>query len=732
MDESRAKQIMRSKVVALDTETATSDPADKKGALKALRCRLRGVSLAWEHQGGVSAKYWSFDRDEMPAEEAASRWDDFKREVLVPLFARKALVLAFHNASFDLKVMRARGLTPQAARISDTMIMDFLLDENRPHDLKSCARDHLGIAHASSHSATQKEIKEIVKSAEKAAKDLGQAVWEVYRDFHKGTMALSEINKVIRSLLLALPGKAKKADVMTAAHEHAGRQMIEAARGAASERFAAYATNDARWTLELHRCLLPRVQEEGFGQIYWNLYQALLRQTVEMEVRGVRVDVAKLKVIQKTLEEKLVDVLSQIRTKFGPEFNPASAPRVKNLLWVQKKLQPPPWMKKSDYGQDGMPSSGEDVIEWHVRNGEKDLEDLLVFRKLQKTKGTYVDALIYEAEQDPEGRIHTSFSLIKRTARFGSSDPNLQNLPRWATLKKYIPDIPSIRACFVPEDGLAFLSADFSQCDLRCMAHFTRDPALWRAYRTWKCPSCKKSAETNKPLHACPVCGEPDADSGGKFVCGDDIHTQTAVQTGLVKKHGKKIGRDKAKGVNFGAVYLMGHNTLANQLDIPVQDAKVILDNYHAAHPGVKAYSHKIYALVEAQGYFRMLNGQKRRFTDDLAKIHHLELQDSEAARKKAWRDKFALMRELMNNTGQCGTAVIINTAMFLLWRGRAVLESAGIRPLLQVHDELLFEGPRGALEEKRLWIRDTMERAGRLDVPVFSSASVCENWEEK
>ena len=732
MNETVVNAILRSKLVAVDTETASSDPADKKGALKALRCKLKGVSIAWEHKGKDFAHYWSFNQEDMPAEEAAARWDEFKRKVLGPLFNRRAVVLAFHHASFDCKVLHARGLDPKAKRISDTMIMDFLLDENRPHDLKTCAQDHLGAEGVLSHSATQKEIKEIVRTAEEEAKEVCVAVWEAYRDFQKGVRKLAEVAERVRPLITALPEKMKKAEVVERAYEELGSRIVEAAKAEARRRFANYARKDALWTLQLHKHYLPRIVQEGFGQIYWNLYQALLRQTLEMEIRGVRVDVQKLRQIQAMLEEKITDILVQIQRKFGAEFNPGSSVQVKDLLWTKKKLSPPPWLKKSDYGKDGLPSSGEEVIEWLVRNGERDLEDLLVFRKIQKTKGTYVDALIYEAEKDPDGRIHTSLSLIKRTARFGSSDPNLQNIPRWNTLKKYIPDIPSIRACFVPEDGLAFLSADFSQCDLRCMTHFTRDPAFWKAYRTWRCPACKGSGETGKPLHACPICKEPDEDGGGKFRCGEDVHMQTAIQTGLVKKYGKKDGRDKAKGVNFGAIYLEGPNTLATQLEIPVKDAKVILDNYHAAHPGVRAFSNKIFALVEAQGFFRMLNGQKRRFTDDLAKIHSLEQQPGEVARKNAWKEKFALIRQLMNNTGQCGTAVIMNTAMFILWRNRDVLEKAGIRILLQVHDELLFEGPKEALEEKRLWIRDTLEKAGRLDVPVFSSASLCQNWEEK
>lgn len=722
---------MRSPIVSVDTETASSDPNDKKGALKTLRCILKGVSIAWEDKGRDFAHYWNFNPEDMPVEEAAARWNKFRDKLLKPLFKREVVVMAFHNATFDLKVFHARGLHPQTRRLSDTMVMDFLLDENRPHDLKSCARDHLGVIDAASHAATQKEVNTIIKAAEKEAKEVGHVVWEDYRDFQKGTMQLSDIHNLrVRELIMALPEKTPKVKVLARAYQEIGRYIVRKAHKKAQRRFADYARKDALWTLQLHKYLLPKIQDEGFGQIYWNLYQSLIRQTLEMEIKGVKVDLEKLRVIQEMLAEKSADILAQIHRKFGQKFNPGSSVQVKDLLWKQKQLTPPPWLKKSDFGKDGLPSSGEAVIEWLVRCGERDLEDLLVYRKLTKTKSTYIDALIYEAEMDPEGRIHTSFSIIKKTARFGSSNINLQNIPRWTTLQKYIPDIPSIRACFVPEEGKVLLVADLSQCDLRCMAHFTRDPAFWKAYRTWKCPACKKTGETNKPYHACPICGEPDKDGGGTFICGEDIHMQTAVQTGLVKKLGKKAGRDRAKNVNFAAVYLVGPNTLATMLELPVDETKLILEGYHRAHPGVHAYANKITALVEAQGYFRMLNGQKRRFTKDLEKIRQLESVGSENASKEAWRQKYALTRELMNNVGQCGTAIIINTAMFLLWRKREVLRKAGINLLLQVHDELVFEGSKESVEKIRLWVRDILEKAGKLDVPVFANTATGDSWE--
>ena len=725
------KAILKSPEVSVDTETGHKGPAIKK-VPPPLNCRLKGVSISWTHEGHEWSHYWSFNSEEMPQTVAAARWEKFRRRLLQPLFNRKAVMLAFHNASYDLKVFYARGLWPKTKRISDTMIMDFLLDENRPHDLKTCAKDHLGAEGAKSHAATQKEIANILKEAKKRVKEVQQEVWEVYRDYHKDLIALDDLPEgYIRDLVARLPEKTKKDDVMSVAMKEVGKRILSRARKKAIARFHNYARKDALWTLQLHKYYLPLIQAEGFGQIYWNLYQNVMRQAIQMEIAGVKVDLPKLKEIRDLLQGQLAKIEKKIRKQFGQEFNPASAPQVKNLLWKVKKLKPPPWLKPGDYGKDGLPGSGEEIIEWLVEQGHTFLTDLLVRRKLSKTLGTYVLPLIEEAEADPEGRIHTSFSIIKRTSRWGSSDPNLQNIPRWDTLKKYIPDCPSLRACFVAPKGHVLLVADYSQCDLRVMAHATRDPAFVKSYRTWKCPKCKKKGETNKPYHACPVCGEPDKEGGGKFKLGADIHMQTAKSTGLVAKRGSKQGRQDAKEVNFGAIYLMGAFTLAKQIDTSNDEASEVLNAYHSTHPGVRAYANHIFEVVKAQGYFRMLNGQKRRFNRDLEKLDVLARAQGEEGRRRYNRQKFALMREIMNNTGQGGTAVIINTAMFLLWRKRKYLKKYGCRLLLQVHDELVFEAPKEHEEKVKVWIRATMEQAGKLVVPVLADINSGPNWQE-
>jgi DNA polymerase I-like protein with 3'-5' exonuclease and polymerase domains len=718
-----AKAILRSPVVAVDTET---------DGLNALRCKLKGVSIAWKQAGKNWAHYWSFDPEEMGPVEAAAKWKRFCKLIMKPLFKRKKLVLVFHNASFDLKVFHVRNLKPKAARLSDTMIMDYLLDENRPHDLKSCAKDHLGHLDAKSHKVTQKEITDLIKTAKKVAKDYCQQAWEAYRDYHKDLIKLRDVrNKHIQALLEYLPARMLKAKVMEQAQEQFGDELIRRAERKAQSTFHNYARKDALWTLELHEHLLPKLAAEGFLPLYWHLYQRVLRYSIEMEIKGVKVNVPKLKKIQKLLDRKIGEIKKKIARRFGKDFKPGSSVQVKHLLWVEMKLSPPPWLKKHAYGKDGLPGSGEEIIEWLVDQGEKKLEDILTFRKLTKTKSTYIDRLIEEAEADPDGRIHTSFSIIKRTARWGSSNPNLQNIPRWDTLKKYIPDIPSIGSCFIPEKGNVFIVADYSQIDLRVMTHCTRDPAFWRSYRGWVCKACKKKGETNKPYHSCPNCGEPSEADGGKFRLGEDVHKQTAEANGLIEKYGYKEGRFQAKQTNFGAIYLMGAFTLAQQLDIAIKEAERILARYHQMHPGVKAYAQRMLELVMAQGYFLMLNGQKRRFDRDLEKINRLERAGSESAMKEASKKRYALMREIMNNTGQGGAAVIINTAIYLLWKEREFLLERDAHLLLQVHDELLIEVPKENAEEVKPWLVERMERAGKLDVPVIAEAAIGTSWEE-
>lgn len=717
MNSTVVRAILKSPEVAVDTET---------NSLDALKAALKGVSLAWTYKGREWSHYWSFNSDEMPVERSAALWHEFERTILCPLFKRKAVVLCFHNAPYDLKVFRARNLIPEAKRISDTMIMSFLLDENKPHDLKSCARDFLGIASVESHSAVQKRIKQMLKEARDSSKVFSSAIWEAYRDFHHAGVVPAD--PVIKTCVLRLKGKMLKKDVIRAAYLMLGRKIEEKAQSNVRRVFHNYGRQDALWTLRLHKTFLPAVVKQGFGSIYWNLYQSLVRLIVEMEVKGVKLDISLTKKIQTLVEGRIEENKKALADKFGAEFNPRSSKQVKKLLWQDLELTPPPWLNPHARGADGQPGSGEEILEYYVEQGVEQLKEVLLSRKLTKLKSTYIDPLIEMAELDPEGRIHPSFSLIKRTSRWGCSNPNLMNIPRWGTLKKYIPDIPSLRACFITDEGYVLLVADFSQIDLRCMTHYSKDPSFMKSYRTWKCKACKKTGETNQPYHACPVCKEPE---GERFTLGEDIHMQTAKATGLLDKLGPKDGRDKAKGVNFGAVYLMGPQTLSRNIGVSFEEAKEILNTYHRVHPGVRALAERLWAEVEANGYFRMLNGMKRRFTNDLEKYKHLLSDQSEAGRKKAYMQKLSIMREEMNNLGQGGTAVIINTAAYQLWQRREQLQKWGVNLLLQVHDELVFECPKKHAKKASIFIRDIMEGAGHLDVPVLANVHFGTNWEE-
>jgi len=714
--------ILASKEVSVDTET---------DSLNALRCRLKGVSLAWTSKGREWSHYWNFNSDDMPSSVATDKWEKFRRVILEPLFNRRAVVLVFHNASYDLKVFRARNLQPKTTRISDTMIMDFLLNENRPHDLKTCAVDHLKAEGTKSHGAIQKEIIGLVKGAQTKIKRISTVAWESYRDYHKGILTLDQVPAgYVRNLITELPDRALKQDVVNKVVQEVGATLEAQARKQGQRIFNDYARKDALWTLQLHKHLLPKIQEEGFGQIYWNLYQSVMLHTVEMEVAGIKVSIPGLKKIRDLLQKQLAVLEGNIRRRFGRDFNPASAPQVKQMLWRERKLTPPPWLKTRDLGVDGLPGSGEDIIEWLVEEGHEFLQDLLVRRKLSKTLSTYILPLIEEAELDPEGRIHTSFSIIKRTSRWSSSNPNLQNIPRWDTLKRYIPDCPSIRECFIAEKGNTLLVGDYSQCDLRVMAHATGDPAFLKSYRTWKCGACRKQGETNKPFHKCPACGEPDEVDGGVFVLGEDIHRETGLATGLIKKLGEKDGRQEAKEVNFGATYLMGAPTLAKKLGLTLKEAKVVLQGYHDKHVGIRHFSNLIFQRVAEQGYFLMLNGQKRRFDQDFKKLEHADRTVGPNGQSDYTKLKYAIMRELMNNVGQGGTAVIINTAVYLLWKRREFLLKHQCRLLLQVHDEVVLEVPTKYAKKVKKWLRNTMEDAGQISVPVLADVGQGKTWQ--
>lgn len=723
--------LMQAKEVALDTETSGASKAE---ALDALRCGLKGVSLAWRHKGEPVSHYWSFNPEEMPPHEARDRWKSFTKDILVPLFNRRALILIYHNASFDIKVLRSRGFMPKA-RIADTMLESYLLDENISHSLDDCARRELGDTKVMSHTQLLKRQNEIRQEALKKIKDIKNETWIAYRDFQKGQTPLHQIRPAVRSLITQFPAKMLKDRIFLQVQKHVGRYLLQEAEQNAISLFHEYGRKDALLTLKLHEVQLPKLIDEGFGSLFWNLYMPNVLTAMEMDWAGVRVDLKQLKKVQAFLRGLRENAVKKIAAKLGPDFNINSPPQMKKLLWEDMKLEPPPWISEQDISKDGTVSTGEDILEWLADNKKIPLlKDIIFQRKIDKALSTYADPLIEQAERDPENRIHTTFSIMKVTGRWGSSNPNVQNQPRDDTLEDAMPGCPSVRAAFVAPEGKKLLVGDYSQIDLRGVAHASREPSFWHGYRSWKCLKCKNKGETHLPLHACPVCGEADNGGKGKFTLGIDVHMKTAIDMGIIKKYPKKIARFHAKKTNFGFVYLMYFPTLAKQLDISNEQAKVYYDKWHAQRPGIRAYANRLESQIFRDGFFRFVNGQKRRFTRDIKVIRSLERQGTDKAYKEAKRRRHALMREAMNNTGQGNASCVINTAIRFLRNHREFMAQHGLRLLMQVHDELVFEVDEKHAEAMRVWVRDLMESAGvalKFSVPVLAEVGIGRTWTE-
>jgi DNA polymerase I len=299
-------------------------------------------------------------------------------------------------------------------------------------------------------------------------------------------------------------------------------------------------------------------------------------------------------------------------------------------------------------------------------------ELILEYRSFTKLKGTYVDALP-ELIHPRTGRIHTDFNqCVTATGRLSSSNPNLQNIPiRTARGRE-------IRRAFVPDEGFVLLAADYSQIELRIMAHMARDPMLLKAYQE-----------------------------------DQDIHAFTASQVfGVGLDEVTREQRNAGKTINFGVMYGMGANRLARSLDISHKDAKQYIDNYFARYEGVTKFFETLVASARELGYVRTLFGRKRLLPGiDTYGAH------------RAFAERAAI------NTPIQGTAAdIIKFAMVNIAR-RIEAEGSSVRMLLQVHDELVFEVPEDDVDRCRQWICEMMENVVTLDVPLKVDAGVGANW---
>ncbi|MDE3163925.1 MAG: DNA polymerase I, partial [Acidobacteriota bacterium] len=430
-------------------------------------------------------------------------------------------------------------------------------------------------------------------------------------------------------------------------------------------------TTDVRAAAVIHAlapALLKQVEAAGLGRVYHEIDLPLAPVLFRMEQAGVRIDKAMLGSFSQQLSSDIERVAERVYTLAGRRFNINSPKQLGEVLFKEMALPAPP-----SRGKTKAVSTAQDVLEKLAEEHEV-VRQVLEFRQLTKLKSTYVDALPQLADAD--SRVHTTFqAAATATGRLSSVNPNLQNIPTRTELGR------QIRAAFTAAPGTQLLSADYSQIELRLLAHFSGDPLLVDAYRT-----------------------------------GKDIHTITASEVfGVPAETMDKETRNRAKAVNFGIVYGISAFGLAAQLGIPQNEARAYIDRYFARYQGVKAFIERTLAETRTQGFARTLFGRMRPIPD----------LESRNPNQRGFAERTAV------NTPLQGTAAdLIKLAMISIDRKLAE-RKLKTRMILQVHDELLFEAPIDETEAVAGLVRAEMEGVVQLSVPLEVHLATGPNWRD-
>ncbi len=435
------------------------------------------------------------------------------------------------------------------------------------------------------------------------------------------------------------------------------------------EQALAYAAEDGDITYQLHALLKPRLFAAHQCTVYEALERPLIPVLVDMEYRGIKVDPLILKTLSGDFEKRLVEIEKDIQGDVGETFNVGSPKQVGDILFEKLKL---PGGKK---GKTGAYGTSADVLESLTEQGYEIADKLIQWRQLAKLKSTYTDTLPQQINPKT-GRVHTSYAMAATsTGRLASSDPNLQNIPiRTEEGKK-------IRSAFVASPGMKLLSADYSQIELRLLAHMANISTLQEAFKE-----------------------------------GKDIHAETASQVfGVPLNMITPELRRRAKAINFGIIYGISPFGLARQLGISRESAAEHIQAYFKIYPGIQAYMERMKQEARDKGYVTTLLG-RRCFVPD---IH------SRDPNRRGFAE-----RQAINAPLQGGNADIIKKAMIKLHR--LLLERRlEASMLLQVHDELIFEISAKDVESAKSLIVNTMQTIVSLSVPLVVEADVGDNWAE-
>ena len=430
-----------------------------------------------------------------------------------------------------------------------------------------------------------------------------------------------------------------------------------------------YAAEDADITFQLKQILEKELAENGLEKLFYEMEMPLMRVLATMEMNGVRIDTGALRESSEILTKNMLDLEREIQQMAGMEFNVSSPMQVGEVLFGKLKLD-----DKAKKTKTGQYSTSEDVLE-KLRNKHPIVGKILEYRGLKKLLSTYIDALPLMVNPKT-GKVHTSFNqTVAATGRLSSTNPNLQNIPVRDELGR------EIRKAFIPDDGELFLSVDYSQIELRIMAHLSSDANMLEAFNS-----------------------------------GNDIHAATAAK--IFKVAIADVTSDmrrKAKTANFGIIYGISTFGLAERLNIPRGEAKELIDGYFETYPEVKKYMDDAIQAAKEHGYVETIYGRKR-FLNDI---------NSQNSVVRGYAERNAI-----NAPIQGSAADIIKLAMVHIQQ-RIEKEKLKVKMTMQVHDELNFTVPKDEIDAVKKLVVAEMQNVIKLKVPLIADCGIGENWLE-
>lgn len=754
------EEALASPVVSIDTETLPLVPgADKEDSIPS-RCRIEALSAATGDPNKPNARAWLF----IGSDKYQTDFKVLRDRFLEPLFADPAKTIVMWNKPYDLQVLGQYGIRPvNPENVHDAMIAAFLVDENQPLKLKTRAKLDLGVTDALSYTATEEELRKILKSADTEARRLAEKGWLWYKEHRRSVPEQAEPPSGLvpwQQVAWKLGPGMKKDETIRALRARYVVGTRKVAQVKRDERFLDYSTKDARWTYILYAIYRTLLEEDGrLWPIFEKIENPIAEIVQEMEETGVRLHRKRMSYVNdqvaemvKIAEDRVAEAVkpyepfyrkSDKDRKVPLSFNPDSSQMMAELIWTKLKLKPPKWAKAT---KAGTITTDADVMEYLAEQGATIPQLILDYRKRAKLHSTYTAPLHRMGQADPEGRVHASYTSVgAETGRWSGHTPNMMNQPNADKMpSKPLPagvttaplgytllmdgktgqpklvtidgvechqaQLESLRHCVIAPKGKKLVVVDLSQIELRVMAFCSGDPTLRMAYRHWDCAACGGSGELSKASFTCPNCGAPPGKRDKKdpaqpavkdFCLGLDIHTITGLEVGLIERYGFEYGRKLSKPVNFGLIYGELPSTLAKELDIPLEEAEEVHTAYFRKYYGVRQFHGSIQKVVVSKGQFRSLVGRLMRFHADAAELR---------AGRLTWGEEKHLWNRVFNRPIQGGAADIYKIGLLRLRKRlheeglrkspHQVFPEDAVRFLIPVHDEIVMEAEEAVAEK--------------------------------